>query len=485
MKLAFGLRIPFWLKISGAFLVVIAVGVLMVNVIVTHVVTNQYARFMAAASLEQARAVAPLFVAYYAQNKGWTGIETTVLGGMGNAMNRAMGRMGSEMQNENNVTMSLAMIVPTLARDDLVLADKNGRVVLDVNRALLDQMLAPSYLSQGMPLVTSEGRHIGTLLSGSVLLRFPPPTRQFFRSLNRGILLAGLVAGLVALALGTLLVRQLMRPLRAVTQAAENIAAGKLKQTVSVPSYDEIGKLSVAFNVMSTRLQRAEALRQQMVADTAHELRTPIAIIQGDLEALLDGYSQPDEATFLSLYKEMQRLTRLVNDLHDLSLLEAGEINLELRATDMKVLLQQLAATFGPNTQAHNVVLKTLWEGGTGFVVYADADRVLQVLHNLTSNALRYTPPGGQITLALERQADYVACSVTDTGPGLSLEELTLVFERFWRADKARGRQGGGSGLGLSICKKLVETHGGQMTVSSTPGQGTCFNFTLPLALDA
>jgi len=475
------IRVPFWLKLSGAFLVVIVAGVLTVNVVVTRVVTNQYAQFMAAASLEQARSLAPLFVAYHDQNRGWTGIETTVSGGMGGTM----GRMGGGMRpNENGAAMNLAMIVPTLARDDLVLADENGRVVLDVGRALLGQTLDPSALLQGVPLVTPEGRRVGTLLSGSVLLRFPAPTRQFFRSLNQGILLAGLTAGLVALGLGTLLVRQLTRPLRAVTRAAQNIAAGKLKQTVSVPSRDELGQLAQAFNAMSARLERAEALRQQMIADTAHELRTPIAVIQADLEALLDGYSKPDEATFRSLYKEMQRLTRLVNDLHDLSLLEAGEINLELRATDMEALLQQLAATLGPNAQARGVTLKTLLEGDAGFVAYADADRILQVLHNLTSNALRYTLPGGQITLALERHADHIECSVTDTGSGLSPEALTLVFERFWRADKARGRQGGGSGLGLSICKKLVEAHGGQMTVSSAPGQGTCFRFTLPPASD-
>jgi len=472
-------RPPFWIKLSGAFLAVIVVGVIIVNLVTDRIVTEEYARFVAAASLEQAQAAAPLFVAYYDQRGSWEGLETLMAHdqGMGWMMDHSMGN--EMMESLDRGTMSLAMIAPTLARNDIVLADEAGRVVLDFDETLLNQLLSPQVLDQGIPLQVS-GRRVGTLISGSALARFTSTAQQFLNALKQGGLIAAVAAGLAALALGALLVRQMVRPLNALTRAAERIAAGDLAQRVAIPSRDQLGQLAVAFNAMSEKLKQSEQLRRQMVADVAHELRNPIAVLRGDVEALLDGFSSPARETFQAMDAELQRLTRLVNQLHELSLLEAGEMRLERRSINFPQLLARVADAFRPSAEAKGVSLVTRLQENV-LSVNGDTDRLTQVLHNLLSNALRFTPSGGQITVELKRQASDVICSVSDTGPGIAPQDLPWVFERFWRADKSRDRKSGGTGLGLSIAKKLVEAHGGQLGVQSTLGHGATFVIHLPL----
>jgi len=479
-----GEHTPIWVKLSGAFLIVIAVGFMTVNLITDQVVSDQYAQFASAASLDQARAVAPLFMSYYSHSGSWSRLDDLYEGGMDGMMSSGMaGRMMGSMSNLSQSAMNLMMVFPSLAQNNLMLVDEGGRIVLDVDRAMLGQTLSDELLAKGVALEL-EGNRIGTLISGSALARFTATGREFLGALNQGVLLAALVAGLVALALGALLVRQFTRPLKAVTQAAEQIAAGNFKQQVRVSSHDEVGRLAEAFNSMSAQLQQSEQLRRQMTADTAHELRTPIAVLSGDLEALLDGFSDPSQDTFRAMHKELQRLTRLVNELHELSLLEAGEMQLLARATDLTPLVDQLIETFRPNALARGISLCAELDKNLPSVS-ADADRIAQVVHNLLSNALRHTPAGGRVSVKLCRQENAVLCAVSDTGAGLAADELPWVFQRFWRADKSRDRKSGGAGLGLAIAKKLIEAHGGDIRVESRPGKGATFAFTLPFGAKA
>jgi signal transduction histidine kinase len=246
-----------------------------------------------------------------------------------------------------------------------------------------------------------------------------------------------------------------------------------------VRSRDEVGRLSEAFNAMSGRLAEAHALRRQMTADVAHDLRTPLAILTGYLEALRDGVLAPSPERFATMHDEAVHLGRLVEDLHTLALADAGEIRLRREPVAVAPLLARTMAAFAPEAMARGVTLTSDAPAGLPPLM-ADPDRLAQVLGNLMRNALRHTPAGGRVTLVARPHPDGLAVIVADTGEGIPPDVLPRVFERTVRADAARGD--GGSGLGLAIVRSLVEAHGGTASVASPPGDGTTVTLLLPAA---
>jgi two-component system sensor histidine kinase BaeS len=288
------------------------------------------------------------------------------------------------------------------------------------------------------------------------------------------------IAGVSALVLlvtvlaGALVGRRLVRPLRALTVAADRMRDGDDAARVSVRGNDEIARLGAAFNDMAARRQQAERLRRDMVGDIAHEMRTPVTNIRGWLEATEDGVAVLDQDLVNSLLEEALLLQHVINDLQDLSAADAGELRLHPVAVDLGELLSQVAGTFRTPSVAVAVdVLPSL-------TVVADPIRLRQAIGNLTGNAVRHSPPGGTVTLTARPAGNRVLLSVTDEGAGIAPGDLPMVFERFWRAEKSRNRQTGGSGLGLAITRKLVEAHGGTVTVVSPPGRGATFTLDLP-----
>jgi signal transduction histidine kinase len=301
-------------------------------------------------------------------------------------------------------------------------------------------------------------------------------------------MLGALGAGGAALLLGGLLARALTRPLRELTTAAHEIAQGRLEQKVPVRSQDELGALAGAFNRMSADLARARDQRRQMTADIAHELRTPLSVILGHAEALRDGVLPPSPETLGLVHDEAQRLSRLVEDLRTLSLAEAGELALSRRPTRPSVIVESAAAAQAPRAQRQQIELRTEIEAGLP-EVEVDPDRMAQVMGNLLDNALRHTPAGGRVVCRVTRRPSPdarhptpVTFSVSDTGPGIAPEDLPHLFDRFYRADKARGRspEQRGSGLGLAIAKSIVEAHGGRLRAESEPGAGAQFFIEIP-----
>jgi len=242
-----------------------------------------------------------------------------------------------------------------------------------------------------------------------------------------------------------------------------------------------MGELAVAFNQMIRELARADELRRNMTADVAHELRTPLSVIRGKLEGVLDGVYPATPEHLEPILDEILLLTRLVEDLHLMALAEAGQLALEKRPLDVGDLLRDAQVNFGPQADDRGVTLALDLPEALPQVM-ADWRRISQVLGNLLTNALRHTPPGGRVTLSARAIGGAVEVTVADTGAGIPPEDLPYIFERFWRGDKSRSRAGGGSGLGLAIARQLVEMHGGKIGVESTPGQVTRFTFTLPLA---
>jgi signal transduction histidine kinase len=292
---------------------------------------------------------------------------------------------------------------------------------------------------------------------------------------------SALGAIVIALLLGFLLARTLTRPIRELTAATQALAKGDLGQQVSVRTRDEMGQLAASFNQMSADLAHASQLRRQMTADIAHELRTPLSLILGYTESLSDGKLPATQETFDIMYDEAQHLSRLIDDLRTLSLADAGELPLNRRPVDPKALLERAALAYMPQAQRQGVAIEL---NASSDLPEAEADpgRIEQVLDNLVSNALRYTPSGGRVILSADGDGEQVFLRVQDTGVGIQLEELPYIFERFYRADKSRQRHAKESGLGLAIAKSIVEAHGGSVSVESILGEGTTFVVALPSA---
>jgi len=302
----------------------------------------------------------------------------------------------------------------------------------------------------------------------------PAPTGFDLSPANRARI-AGVTGLVLLLAIGvTVLVGlRLVRPLRALTAAAARMRDGDGTARVRVPGRDEIARLAVAFNDMSERRQQVEQLRRAMVGDIAHEMRTPVTNIRGWLEAAEDGVVPLDRELMSSLLEEALLLQHVIDDLQDLSAADAGELHLHPQPVDLPDLLAQVAAAHKASAERAGVTLVLL--AGPGLTLTADPIRLRQAVGNLVTNAIRHTPAGGRITIGARTDGPQAVIDVTDTGAGLAPEQVPLVFERFWRAEKSRSRQTGGSGLGLSIVRKLAEAHGGTASVTSTLGKGSTF----------
>lgn len=291
---------------------------------------------------------------------------------------------------------------------------------------------------------------------------------------------------ILAVALSVRAFRGIATPLADVMSAADAVAAGDWSVRVPERGPRDFRQLARSFNRMTEELARADQRRRNLTADVAHELRTPLHIIQGNLEGVLDGVYAPTEAHISATLDETRMLARLVEDLRVLSLAEAGELPMHWEQVDVGELLADLYTTFAGQAEAAGILMKmTPAPGETptdgSLTIEADLGRLNQVLSNLLVNALRHTPAGGAITLAAQPGAEGVRLVVGDTGEGILAEDLPFVFDRFWKGDSSRTRGGGdGSGLGLAIARQLVQAHGGRIGVESTAGKGTSFVIDLP-----
>lgn len=304
---------------------------------------------------------------------------------------------------------------------------------------------------------------------------------QFISSVNRSLLIAIAVAGLVGLLLTLLLSQSILIPIDALTSASRAMEKGDLNQRVEVKSKDELGQLGKAFNSMAEGLNRLEQLRRNMVTDVAHELRTPLSNIRGYLEALRDGVVEPTPEAIASIHEEAMLLNRLVDDLQELALAEAGQLDLVRQPVDLREVVQKAVQSLNNQTSEKNVSIEVLLPDDLP-LVEADAERMGQVLRNLINNAVINTPTGGEICIEARACDSQVAVSIKDNGVGISKEHLPFVFERFYRADRSRARLTGGAGLGLAIVKQLVEAQGGQVEINSQIDVGTTVTFTSPIA---
>ena len=300
------------------------------------------------------------------------------------------------------------------------------------------------------------------------------PEERFLDRLYVTLIIAALAAGGIGAVLGLGISRTIGAPLAGLAGAAHDFAAHKWDRRVPVEGTDEVADVARAFNSMADALQHAEMLRRNLMADIAHELRTPLTVMQGNLRALLDGIYPLEMREIATLYDETRLLSRLVADLRELALVEAGQLPLNLQTVELKTALGRSVEQFALAAEAQETQLEL--SGSALPSVNADPDRLLQVMHNLLGNALRYTP-GGRITIAAEQHATNVRVRITDTGSGIAPEDLPHLFDRFYRGDDSRS--GSNTGLGLAIAKAWVEAMGGTIGVESNTGEGSTFWFTL------
>jgi len=335
--------------------------------------------------------------------------------------------------------------------------------------------LGPLGEARQLPVVVA-GRQVGTMTVAVPQNGLPSGEQEFLASVNQLLLGAVALAGIVAVVAGTLLARRATKPISQLTAAARGLAAGDRSRRAEYARADEFGQLATAFNSMADTVEREDQVRRSFAADVAHELRTPLAILRSQIEAVQDGLADPTPEVLASLHEETVRLGRLVGDLETMTSADAAGFHLALRPVPMADLVATTAAGMHDRFTGAGLTLQLDLEPVT---VTGDADRLTQILTNLFTNAVKFVPPDGRVTVALDRAQGMARLQVSDDGPGIDPEDRPHIFDRFFRG---RGPRVGGSGVGLAVVDGLVRAHGGRVTADNAPGGGACFTVWLPEA---
>lgn len=461
-------------KLGGALLLIVIVSVSLMAYLTNLSTAREFRQYVIQGNTMHASGVGDSLSGFYSRQGSWSGVQ---------------------------------VVLPGLLRmsgDRLIVADISGIVVGDTDgKALGDTVNKLGLAGYGTP-VTVSGQEIGTfyflysrtgrMMGGMATMMGgqPVPTgtntaeADFLSRVNRSLWITGLTAAAIALLAGLFLTRQITSPVRALTRGAREISRGNLAYRVKAESEDELGELVKTFNTMASNLAASEQSRRRMTADIAHELRTPLTIVEGTVDGMLDGIFAPDREHLSTIKEQAALLTRLIGDLRELSLAEAGQLKLELAPDDIVRLVRGKLEQVKLTAQDKGVSLKLEAEENLP-LVEIDHMRIEQVITNLLTNAIHHTPSGGSITVSVRAAMPSVegqggiSISVADTGEGIAAEHLPHIFERFYRVSDSRSRSEGGTGLGLAIVKHLVMSHNGSVSAESEPGKGSRFSIFLPL----
>lgn len=383
----------------------------------------------------------------------------------------------------------------------IILIDSSNRVVFDSNDFTPNSVKSTSNapytpgtsITQVTPALLSASSLPVILISTNAAtprLTTPLPpsgtttttlSQNFLNAIAHSLWVVAVLAWLLALLLTLALSNHILKPVRELTRIANRMERGDLSQRIRIRTKDEMGRLAHAFNTMADSLAHSEQLRRNLVSDVAHELRTPLTNIRGYLEALKDRVIDPTGEIIASLYEESLLLSRLVVDLQELSLAEAGQLRLARVPLALDEVIVKAVSSLQLQAEQKQLALHIEMPPSLPRVE-ADAERIGQVLRNLLSNAITHTPPGGEITISVRANNGEVLVSVRDSGESIAAQHLPYIFERFYRADASRSRATGGTGLGLAIVKQVVEAHGGTVEAQSSLGHGSTFTFSLPVA---
>ncbi len=447
-----------------AFLIVILVAVGTVAVLTARATETAFRRYTLTRNVMW-EAVTSELAAYYAGQDSWAGIQEALVV----SPDRRHGMWGRGATDH------------PLRQVDFRILDAEGRVVASTEGAPRGSMSGTTF--EAAVAIEVDGEIVGHLLPAlRPMPSWPLDTAQraFLDQVNRMLWIGAAAALAVALIVGGVLFRSITAPLRELTAASEAISRGELSARAEVRGDDEVAQLADAFNSMAGSLAQMEEARRNQSADIAHELRTPLTVLQGTLEAMLDEVYPTDAENLEAALTQTRTLSRLIEDLRVLALADAGKLRLEKEELNLDGFLKGIVEAYQPQAREQAIAMTLEAPGGLPSV-YADRDRLTQVMGNLLTNSLHYVPDGGHVRVEAEGRDAEVVVRVKDDGPGVPPDDLPHLFERFWRADPARRRATGGSGLGLSIARHIVEAQGGRIWAAETDGGGLTIGFTLPV----
>ena len=466
------MRASLSVKLLIAFGLVVLVGTGLMVFLANRAASGGFTVFLDQTSQRRAQQAAPLFLWYHRVTGSWAGIDDFLQqpASMPDSARRRAG-VGPAAPESS--------IGSWLGNDHILLIGREGDVVFDSHMDTEGEVASPELVASAMP----PGR--GVQRTGWLLFAQPAGNTlesSFFDRMNRWLLWSGLGTGGVGFVVGPF-PRSADHSSNATAYLGRHANVGDLKQRVNVSNQDEVGALARAFNLMASRLEFTELQRRMMVADIAHELRSPLTVMQGKLEDMMDGVFPLDQEQVGTVYDHTLLLSRLVDDLRLLSLAQAGQLPLERSEVDMGALVERVVDDFRPLAQDRVVFLDAQLKA-ENIEASVDSQRMSQAMANLLSNALRHAGEDSVVTIGVGRFGASVEVSVADTGPGIAPEDLPHVFERFYRVDRSRSRSEGGSGLGLAIAQEVVEAHGGRIWVESGQGERAVFTLRVPVSPD-
>lgn len=456
-------------RLLGAFCVIVLIALGTVAVVSRFTTQQEVQEFLGHGGQVGLESLANDLESYYKENDSWAGLESLPATGSGIGAGQGQGN-GQGRRGSSNASNS-----------QHILTDSDGVVLISPSAEQVGTKLSDTILEQSIALTVS-GQVVGYLLPEGGLTQLPDDFEEILIDrVNRAILISALISGSIAILIAFIFSALILRPVRGLTSAAKNLSQGDLSQRVKVRGKGELAALGETFNQMADSLQAAEANRQAMTADIAHELRNPLAIQRAHLEALQDGVYPMDSENLAPVLKQNYQLSRLIEDLRTLALADAGELVLHKQRINLLGVCQDTIGRFEPQAISKNIRLSCEC-GIEDLFVEADRERVQQILDNLMQNAFRYVPEDGMITLKLKHEGNQAVVAVYNNGPQIPAEVLRHLFERFYREDKARDRASGGTGLGLAIARKLAEAHGGTLSGENHPDSGVVFTLTLPVS---
>jgi len=470
-------------KLIALLTLIVIAGSGMTLLVVTITTGSQFRHFVKESDRRRAEQLSRVFAAYYQSEGSFNGVDRLLatpgsdgtrdaaperapdMGGMMRGMSAPMGQMMFDMA----------------APEPLLLTSTDGRVVADTVPGRVPPDAGELARKYGVP-VTVNGRGVGWLLFGSMIdSTFNPLQIQFLHSLRLAVVISAVTSALLAVLFGSLFLAGLVRPLRDLTGAAESITRGQMDAPIPVRGRDELAALASSFRTMRDTLVETQQSRRQMFRDIAHELRTPVTLLHGEVEAMLDGVYEITPESVRSLQEEIDILGRLISDVRLISSMDNNDFQLVREPTDVGALLTRVGSAFGKSALQAGITIETHVSPDLPPVT-ADRERLIQVISNLVLNAIHHA--AGSDTLVLSAlpsgtaQTD-VHVTVSDNGRGIAAEDLPHIFDRLYRADRSRNRKTGGSGLGLAIARQIVEAHGGTIRAESSPGEGTTIHIIL------
>jgi two-component system OmpR family sensor kinase/two-component system sensor histidine kinase BaeS len=444
---------------------------------------NLFRSFLFSGDSAKAKAYANLLGEFYSSRKSWEGAQAFVT----EWPRQVFLALETGIRGEAwpRLASYPAETMRALLSDRIAVADSGGVIVADSSGRLLGSVHPARHLAHGYPIMV-DFEKVGTVLVGSMVdSSLTGINERFLGSVSASILWATLGAGLIAILLGLVFAARVTGPLASLNAAARRVSAGNLSTPVAVRGDDEIAELSVSFNAMTGELGRLEEAKKRIIADAAHELRTPVTLIQGTVEAMIDGVYPLDVATLRSLHEETIRLSGLIDSLRELETIESGELELDLKEADFPEIARRAVSLFAAQASARKIELSVEAGDSGGSSLIADTLRLGEVVYNLISNAIKYSSEGGRVRVRAWHEAGILGLycvSVDDSGPGIPKDERARIFERFYRLDRSRAQDSGGRGLGLAIASEIVKAHGGRIEVGDSDLGGASFVVKLPPA---